>query len=168
MQKNFSFHLGGLVIVMERTQKTAFRVGIFIVPTEKLSPKVSLFKLLPHLRESEIVTRKKSCIYKVKSGQFVIDREALNSGSVWSIANVESAKNLLAVTEIGAVFDANNHRIDDFTVAFTSGEILPANLCPEDLSSVKNLEPMCFVNFDFAWDVWALDNGDIVAVTALH
>lgn len=80
----------------------------------------------------------------------MINWEALNPGSLWSIADVESAKNLLTVTEIGAVFDANNHRVDDFTVALTSGKILPANLCPEDLSPVKDLEPMCFVNFDFA------------------
>ena len=66
------------------------------------------------------------------------------------------------------MFDAHNHGIDDLAVALALGEVMAANLSPEDRCAIENLKSMSVVNFNFMSNVGTIDNGDVVAVSGLH
>ena len=65
------------------------------------------------------------------------------------------------------MFDANDGGADDFPVTFPLGGILPSDLSPEDVSPMEYFEFVGSVDLNLVGDVWALDDGSVVAVAGL-
>ena len=57
---------------------------------------------------------------------------------------------------------------DNFSVTFSFGEVVSANLSPENLCPVKYFEPMCIIDFYFVVDVWAINDGSVIPMTGLY
>lgn len=79
----------------------------------------------------------------------------------------QSAQHFLSNAQVIAVFDAHHHCADNFSVSLAFGEIVPANLSPEDLCAVEYFESMSVVDLYFVCDVGTVDDGDVVAVSRL-
>jgi hypothetical protein len=81
--------------------------------------------------------------------------------------NAQSAQDLLALTEVFAVFDAHDDSADDLSVPLAFGKVLPANFGPVDLCTMEDFESVGIIDFDSLGDIGAFNDGSIVLESAL-
>jgi hypothetical protein len=79
----------------------------------------------------------------------------------------ECAYNFLALAQVFAVFNADDNGVDDFAVAFAFGEVVSADLGPEDGGAMDYFESMSVVDFYFVGDIGTFDDGSVGAMSGL-
>ena len=66
------------------------------------------------------------------------------------------------------MLDAYNSSTDDLPITLSFGKVLPPNLGPEDLSTMKNFELMSPIDLNFMGDVWTFNNSSMVTISGLN